>query len=394
MSHARLRHAIERLQFLAKLWPVVGLLGARQTGKTTLFVKQMKISNSVSFDDADLKEEARASTKTFLGKRGTPLLIDEVQKVPEIFDAIKLQVDRKRIPGSYFLTGSTQFSQKLGVQESLTGRIGLLQLHPLTLAESLSLPAPHWKRLIHGSDLPRLSPDKLAQYSTHGGIPVPMFLRDSAQMQAYWSGWVETTLYRDLLKVFGKAYQPEMAEKILREFGNIMADGELPTLRHFSISARKLRAYLLAMESIFLIKKFPTHEKAIGSEAWLLMDSGLCCFLMKTDAGEGPSLSLIRHSVWNELSANHEYLLGPFRPTYYKSAKGTPVDWVDEDSKTAFKVIIHGRESSSSLTYQERSLAGAMKTLGIKRGFLVAPIEKPDIPKSEGIGILPWTYWS
>ncbi len=114
----------------------VGVLGLRQCGKSTLLSSLLGVPNQVTLDDQDAVEDARISAKNFLAKLPTPLAIDEAQKVPALFDAIKLAVDRRRAPGKYFLTGSSQFSARLGIRESLTGRIGLHYLYPLTLAEA------------------------------------------------------------------------------------------------------------------------------------------------------------------------------------------------------------------------------------------------------------------
>jgi predicted AAA+ superfamily ATPase len=120
----------------AKLWPVVGLVGLRQSGKTTLLRDQLSIENFVTLDDDDNLVAALASPKIFLARQQSPTIIDEVQKAPKLFDAIKLSVDRQRRPGQFYITGSSQFSSRLGIRESLTGRIGICQLFPLTLAEA------------------------------------------------------------------------------------------------------------------------------------------------------------------------------------------------------------------------------------------------------------------
>lgn len=393
MAHQRVRLAQSRILKMSRLWPVLGVVGARQSGKTTLVTKQINVGSSVSFDDEDLREEALAHPKAFLEKYGSPLLIDEVQKVPSIFDAIKYRVDKKRVPGSYYLTGSTQFSEKVGIYESLTGRIGLMQLYPLNLAETFEEGLPKWKKLLGHTEI-RFTPGQLAKYSIQGGMPVPLFLRDPVQREAYWQGWLETTINRDLYRVYGGGYQPEIASKILAEFGSIFLQGEIPTVSRFTLASRKLNKYLKAMETIFLIRRIPMHPSGTGLDGWLMLDSGLCGYLMKQHKGTGPSLSLIRHAVWNELLSNYEYRFSPYRPFYYKSAKGTPIDWVDDEHKAAFKIILEGRGNGHTLAYSERALAGAMKTFKLSRGFLVCPIEKPEIPKKAGIGLLPWTYWS
>src|ERR1700721_1690114 len=136
MPHLRNRHLLSQIQKSARFWPVTGVLGLRQCGKSTLLNAILKLRNQVTLDDQDALEDAQISAKNFLAKLDTPLVIDEVQKVPALFDAIKYNVDRNREPGKYFLTGSSSFSAKIGIRESLTGRIGLHYLYPLTLAEA------------------------------------------------------------------------------------------------------------------------------------------------------------------------------------------------------------------------------------------------------------------
>src|SRR5262249_54503292 len=112
MAHIRSRLALSQLQKLAKLWPVVGLIGPRQSGKTTLFTKLLGLNSEYSLDELENRNEAQNSPTTFLAKLTYPAVIDEIQKSPNLFDAIKLHVDRNRRPGQFFLTGSTTFSSK------------------------------------------------------------------------------------------------------------------------------------------------------------------------------------------------------------------------------------------------------------------------------------------
>jgi predicted AAA+ superfamily ATPase len=140
MAHIRKRHIASEIQQQGKFWPVVGLLGLRQSGKSTLLREILGIERYASLDDESSLEDALLSGKNFLVKLGTPAVIDEVQKAPRLFDAIKLKVDLSRRPGGYFLTGSSQFSSKIGIRESLTGRIGLTRVYPFTLAEAHELP--------------------------------------------------------------------------------------------------------------------------------------------------------------------------------------------------------------------------------------------------------------
>ncbi|MGK5088135.1 AAA family ATPase [Bdellovibrionota bacterium FG-2] len=391
MLHLRERHLLAILQKQAKLWPVVGLLGPRQSGKSTLFRDLLQLGEPVSLDEIAVKEEARKSPDLFLKKLSPPILIDEVQKAPELFDAIKLRVDKKKIPGSFFLTGSSGFSSKLGIRESLTGRIGISELLPLTVSELHRQP---FRQTTEPTAIkPRFDLDQITKALLSGGMPVPAFLRETSQREQYWRSWIETTIFRDLAAFFPKGYDSDFAFSLVHRMAAVMKEGELPTLKHFNGPARKVRNFLSAMREIFLIRQMNCHPGGIGKEAWIFMDSGLCAYLLGTSQGEGATLSLVRHFMWNEWAAQSLYTGKSFFREYYKSAQGSPVDAVFNG--IPYRIVASASDVTRRLKIEERPLLGAMKALKSKVGYLVAPVEKGTTPpKTGGVGILPWGEWS
>jgi predicted AAA+ superfamily ATPase len=214
MPHLRNRRVAQHLKKMAKLWPVVGVLGPRQSGKTTLLERILALKNTVFLDDFRVRSEARQSPQTFVDRLELPVLIDEVQKAPELFDALKHRIDRKRRPGAYYLTGSASFSSRLGIRESLTGRIGLVELSPLSLSELQELPPLRVPPLPLGET--RFDSGTIAKSFAAGGMPIPAFLRDSEQRRLYWDTWLDTTLHRDLALVLRKSYDPDFFFKNYR----------------------------------------------------------------------------------------------------------------------------------------------------------------------------------
>ena len=393
MPHERLRHALPLLKKFGSFSPIAGVLGLRQVGKTTLLSQQLGVKNCYSLDDIELREEAQNSPKIFLNKISLPAILDEVQKAPEHFDALKLRVDRKRIPGQYYLTGSTEFSSKLGIRESLTGRIAILQLYPLTLAEAHGLPYEP-KRVhapLHHLEN-RFKSEQATQSLVRGGLPVPLFMRDAALRSLYFDQWIETAILRDLPRIFGRSYDMDISRNILERIGSILREGRIPSLSDFKLDSRKLRKYLSAMESIFLLRRIPCHTEGTGLDRWLFSDGGIAHSLMKTEHGEGATLTLARHFVMNEILANSQYSGQPIHPRYYKSAQareGIDLVWNEIPIK-----IIHAPPSKVPLGWYEKPLIGAMKKLGATYGLIVAPVDQPTIPEKGGIAVVPWTYWS
>jgi predicted AAA+ superfamily ATPase len=390
MPHTRERSAKSWIQKLASFWPAVGVLGLRQVGKTTLLRDQLGIRDFFSFDDEDTRAFAEASAKVFLAQLNPPAIIDEVQKVPKVFDALKALIDRKKIPGQFYLTGSSQFSAKIGIRESLAGRIGLLQLYPLTLGELHRTPGgTHFLSPLHSEKL-RFQVEHSAAAMKTGGMPVPAFLRDPLTWEIYWKSWLDAMVYRDVGRVFGKNYDPELAMDILKQYGKTLREGEVVTFSHFKVSARKLRPYFEAMETVFILKRFRCHEAGVGKDFWMLGDSGLANYLMGPRPSPGVSLSSARHFILNEILAQNEYAGKSLATTYYKSAKGSLVDFVWDG--VPIKIL---EESHSSMGWQERALAGAMKKLNSQIGIIVSPNDHIQLPKNKkGIAYVPWSYWS
>ncbi len=397
MPHFRNRFAIPIIDKLAKLWPVIGIIGLRQSGKTTLMKNILGIEHITTFDDIAVREEAIRSPKTFLEKLNHPVVLDEVQKAPPIFDEIKLRVDQQRVPGSYYITGSTSFSNKIGIGESLTGRIGLIELFPMSLAE---LNNKEFRKITHLSEpiiqhqfKPRFESAVLSRAATLGGMPIPAFLRESDQRELYWRSWLDTTIHRDLARFFQRGFDPDFAFSILERIATTLRNAELPTLKHFSGSARKTRNYLNAMEEIFLLRKIKCHPQGLGKEIWLLKDSGLAAYLMGSVLGEENTLSLVRHFIWNEIDIQAEYQGKRLLRQYYKSGQGSPIDLIIND--IPFRIVPNVTSITQRLSWEERPLIGAMKKLDSKFGYLIAPIDKAELPpRKGGIGILPWTTWS
>ena len=352
MPHLRPREAVSAITKLSKLWPVIGVSGLRQVGKSTLLRDLLKIANYVTMDDDDARADAENSPKVFLAKYPRPFIVDEIQKVPKLFDALKSEVDKKRIPGTFYISGSQTFSSGKLTRESLTGRIGSIKLYPMTLKESKGAKT-------------KLSIEDFVKGMKRGGLPVPMFLRDDESRRIFWDGWIETTLVRDLAQAYGKGYDLDFARLVLKELTNIFSQGLYPEISLFSKDSRKVTKYLNALESIFVLTRIPNHEKGIGRDHWIMGDSGLACHLLRSHLKtEQATLTLARHLIFNEIAAKYEYALKKINIGYFKSARGEPIDFVAEN--IPIKVITR---SSGALGWHKKGLEGAMKKMKSTQGF-------------------------
>src|SRR5687768_3130424 len=141
MPHERKRYLSAGIGHALSYSPLVGIIGQRQVGKTTLL--EAFSSEYTTFDRAAVLEQARADADLFLQGRKPPFGIDEAQLCPPLFPALKERVRTHKHKGQFILSGSVRFTSKADIRESLTGRIVSLELLPFTMAEAAEQPLPN-----------------------------------------------------------------------------------------------------------------------------------------------------------------------------------------------------------------------------------------------------------
>ncbi|MFM8442144.1 MAG: ATP-binding protein [Methylococcus sp.] len=129
------RSAQNTLQTLAKGFPIVALTGPRQSGKTTLARAVFADRAYITLEDPEEREYAVRDPRGFLARFPDGAILDEAQRCPDLFSYLQGMVDSRRRMGDFILTGSQQFGRLAGISQSLAGRVGLVQLLPLSVAE-------------------------------------------------------------------------------------------------------------------------------------------------------------------------------------------------------------------------------------------------------------------
>ena len=331
MPHLRPRILSSLVQKSLGWSPIVGVLGARQCGKTTL-LKQFA-EQTISFDLPRNEILFEKSGEVLLETAKKPLFLDEVQKYPPVFDLLKYVVDEKKRPGQFLITGSVRFASKRGIRESLTGRAVIWELLPLTLGETHSKGlSPFWDA-IQEKSLPRLlarlqgsiqhSEDQLRTYVSLGGMPGICFLRDEVQRNAAFSSLIETVLERDFFFIRPTKLRPAILFDLLTELA--LSQGDLIVFSQFArkyrISIPTLKAVLKTFEDLFLIR---WHGKVCFFE-----DLGIRSFLVHS---RGQSLGRrIESLLYSEFRAGKAYLKDEvIRLSHYSTRGGAYLPFVLE----------------------------------------------------------------
>ncbi len=278
MPHSRERHIISLLQRKLKFAPVLALQGTRQTGKS--FLAREILSGKIphyyyaSLDRLSVREFAIKNPETFLKQHSEfkTFAIDEAQKAPLLFDAIKYEVDQKRIPGRYFLLGSTEFSKLSLIRESLTGRMSRARLYPMNLAEVYALPPNPVKNLFCTLDSPRFTRQQFLTHLERGGMPGIFGVQSKSERESLIQDWLELTVSRDAIQFPKVKIEPDLCMKILQKVALLEAPEAGLIAKVLKVDLRKIKTHIHVLQSLFVLHELKPHSLGIGKPKFFLCD--------------------------------------------------------------------------------------------------------------------------
>ena len=285
MAEARVAEAIEDT-------PVVVVQGPRQCGKSTL-VQQFCVGDVpyITLDDGLSLDAATRSPDAFVGRFRGPAVLDEVQRAPGLFRAIKKSVDQNRTPGRFLLTGSSNVLLLPKLSESLAGRMEIVPLWPLTQAELESTEAGFLDWAFSSQQGPFEAPKSdLPDRILAGGFPEPLGRQTSARRSAWFESYVRTITerdVRDLADIEGLTAMPRLLRVMAQHTGETMNVSRLS--RETGIPHTTLTRYVALLESVFLLCSLPAWEsdsgvRTIKSSKLHFSDPGLLAHLLGADS--------------------------------------------------------------------------------------------------------------
>ena len=355
-----IRRAIEPVivEYL-KHFPVVGLTGSRQSGKSTTLRKILADTYKyVSFDDIKEVESFHTDPKSFMREHADAVVFDEIQKVPEIFSYIKINVDNDRSRyGKYVVTGSSQFSIMKNVSESLAGRIGLLAL----------LPFQH-------SEVPRSLRDK-SQFL--GSYP-ELVTRKYTYARQWYTSYVDTYLTRDVRQLVNVGDMRDFQRcltLLAARTGQLLSMSEIA--RDVGVSVPTIKKWISILEASYIVFLLPPYfsnpsKRIIKAPKVFFYDTGLISYLTgienKQMYDKGPMYgNLFENYVVSEIVKRETHNKTHTDFYYYRTSHGVEVDLIlDHRSwKELFEV-----KSSETFRPQMTSSIEKMMNKGDK-GFLL-----------------------
>lgn len=331
--------------------PIVLLHGARQTGKSTLVQSLTEAeypARYLTLDDAGVLAAARHDPAGFLAGLDSPVVLDEVQRAPGLFLAIKGAVDRERKPGRFLLTGSANVLLVPRLAESLAGRMEVLTLHPLSQGE-IEGTRERFIDSLFSESLPKLGKaagDRrdLVRRMVRGGYPEVITRTTADRRRAWFASYLTTILQRDvrdLASIEGLTSLPRLLALVaarvmgLANFADISRSAGLPL--------STVKRYFALLETTFLVHALPAWAKNLGKRLvkapkLMLGDTGLCAHLLGADeerAVDDPMVfgPLLENFVATELRKQSTWSQTRPQMLHFRTSSGQEVDLALEDQK-------------------------------------------------------------
>ncbi len=340
----------------SKSFPALFVGGPRRAGKTTLVKHLFKDYKYVLLDEMDVRAYASDDPRGFLEEHAPPVIIDEIQNVPELFSYIKARIDKENKPAQWILTGSQQWALMKGISESLAGRIAILHLYPFGIDETLHTTHQEIKS-IEGyiADFKKATAIKsnkilVGDWILKGGYPES--LSSNKETRKLWfKSYVQTYFDNDIrgnIKEANLRDFERFVQLIAARSAQQINTAELS--RELGVSLPTIKQWLTLLEAsglIFFLMPYHNNfgKRIIKTPRCYFMDTGLVCYLVGLHEPEhalkGPMAGALfetacvsqifkRLSVWGD--EKHLY--------FFRSTDGVEVDILLESGNNLFPLEI------------------------------------------------------
>ena len=340
------RFAAPRLKEALADTPVVLIHGPRQCGKTTL-ARHLGARAGYeyrSFDNDVTLAGAKSDPIGFVADLPEKCILDEVQRAPGIFSALKMAVDENRAPGRFLLTGSANVLLVPSLSDSLAGRMGIQRLFPLAQSE-LAGHLPHFLETLFGGRFqmkrrPRLGRE-LASRIVDGGYPAALALESARRRETWYRDYVETMVQRDV-RDLARIASLDTLPRLLK-----FASGQTARLINISdlgaplqLSRPTIRDYVTLLQGVFLLDQLPPWHsnrmsRLVKTPKLHIGDTGIACALLDRDAvalWEDRALlgQMLETFVYQELRRQAPWREDEIRFHHFRDRDGFEVDLVLE----------------------------------------------------------------
>ena len=377
-----LRHHIHEL---ARYYPAISLTGPRQAGKTTLARTMFPDYRYVNFEDIRQRERFESDPQGFLTTYDERVIFDEAQRVPELFNYLLVEIDERRTPGRFVLTGSQNFLAMKNITQSLAGRVGIARLLPLDFSEV---------------DTPALAEAGPAAAMLRGFYPGPY--QSGIPPRIYYSDYLASYLERDvthLIKQSNMLDYRRFLTLVVSMIGQPLNYSTLAGTLRVTVNTIKQWVHYLDQTYIaFLVSPYfaNTGKRVAKRPKLFFYDTGLACFLsgLETEAALEASPqygNLFENMVIADVRKQRYHAGDLSHFSFYRDERQREVDFVDQTINAKWAMEI---KSSDNPRPGHVSAARKIKALLDADLRLSLTYGGRDHRVIDGVPANPWFDWS
>lgn len=367
----------KNLRSISESFPVLLLTGPRQVGKTTLLTKMAENNRRiVSLDSPTIRALARNEPELFLQRYAPPVLIDEVQYAPGLFDYIKVYVDKHKVNGDFWLTGSQTFHLMKRVSESLAGRIGVVRMLGLSNSEITGKHFPAFavepQELVRRMDeAPAMNISEIFVRIFKGSMP-RIYELDNVDRDEYFESYLETYISRDIRDLSQVADELSFLNFIgivaARTATNVNYDALANEAGISSPTAKQWLSILVSSGLVALIPPFSNNalKRVIKAPRMYFLDTGLCSYITRWSSPEVLERGAMDGAFFETWVVSEIY------KSYINNGKRPPLYFYRDSNKKEIDIII----SMDGIVNPIEVKKGAAPRDAIKNFSVLKPIEK------------------
>jgi predicted AAA+ superfamily ATPase len=374
---------------LKQLWskfPVISLTGPRQSGKTTLLKNTFDHLDYVSLEDMDNREFAQNDPRGFLSNYNKGVIIDEAQRVPNLFSYIQTVVDTHNKAGMFILSGSQNFLLNEKISQSLSGRVAILNLLPFSIEE------------LQGTSFE----ETLSQYCTalFKGF-YPRIYDFQLDPRDWYPGYVQTYLERDVRQI-----KNITDLGLFRRFMRLCAgrNGQVLNLSALAVDCgithNTVKSWLSILEASFIIFLLKPHfknfsKRLIKMPKLYFFDQGLVCYLLGIENERQVETHYLRGALFESMVISeffkYRFNRGHDPNCYYwRDKTGHEIDCILESGETLIPVEMKSGETVKNAFFNELAYWNSLSGQNPDKSFLIYGGDKKE-KRSRG-NVLAWRY--
>jgi predicted AAA+ superfamily ATPase len=348
-----------------KHFPVLLISGARQVGKSTLAL-HLDIQNYTTLDDINIYEMAKNDPKGFIENLDKPVIIDEAQRLPQLMITIKEFIDKDRINGQFILTGSASLQSFKNISDSLAGRIGIVELYPLSLKEKNNKTDNIIDTFSGDLDkyiLKKYDNKTIVQNIIDGGYPEILKIDSLKSKYLWFSSYIRTYIESDakeLANIRNVDKFISMYRLTMLRSGNIFNKNEIQ--KEAKLDNKTFDSYFNVLEHTYQVQKLKPFfknelKRLIKSPKIYAMDTGVLSYLLQITTQEEYEVShykgdILETFVYDELVKAKTYALKNSELYYYRTSDKKEIDFILEFSSKVIAIEVKSSKSVSKSDFK------------------------------------------